>query len=277
MSEIKKKVDYVLFATNIITINTINKRCLTNDRYVMFKSITKLFIIIALANLYNLGYLKFSDKIIKYFPNYMYPNIKLYHIINHTSGLLSKWSYLNKKTGRYVMYTNTEQYFDSKDRYKYVLSLPQTEKFKKFKYNNFTYDILCAIIKKITGQYVDDYLKKIFFDKYNIKIRWEKNFNQPYGAFGLHILYNDLHKLTNLIPFLKSINFNPNLVYHHINVSGYNFFGHTGSGGQYLYISLKYNMFFMALSFDDPDNKPTDKQLSPKETKKIMRSMIRQI
>lgn len=270
-----KKVDYILFDTETTTINIINKHCPTNDGYVMFKSITKLFIIIALANLYDQGYLKFSDRIVKYFPNYMYPKIKLSHIINHTSGLESRWSYLDKKTGRYIMYPSTELYFDSKDRYRYVLSLLQTEKFGKFKYNNFTYDILCAIIKKITGKHVDIYLKQIFFDPYDIKIRWEQNNKQPYGAFGLHIKKSDLHKLTNLIPFLKSIKFNPNLVYHHINVKSYDFFGHTGSGGQYLYLSLKYGITFMALSCDDPDNKPKNKQLSPVEVKKLMKNFLR--
>lgn len=268
----QNKTDYIFYSDQSTTSSIINKKCKLND-YIDFKSITKLFVTFALAKLVNDGKLSYLDSISKDFPKYPYPKIKIINIIQHTSGLENKWSYIDKKTQKYVMYDVTKEYFNSKNRYNYVLGLKQVNQLGVVHYNNFAYDILGYIIKKVTGVYVDEYLRKIFFNPNGIKIIWSGN-SQPYGGFGLGIRYGDLHKLTNLVAFLKEIKFKNMLTDNIIKVNQREFIGHSGSGGQYLYFSLRYDIVFLAVSCGEPDAKPLNEQLDKKDVVRIMGSMV---
>lgn len=267
----QNKTDYIFYKSKNTMTNIVNKHC-SSDEYIDFKSITKLFVTFALANLVNDNKINYTDKIIKYFPQFKYREITILHIIQHKSGLFNKWSRLDKKTNNYVMYKVTENYFNSKDRYNYVLQLKQVNKIGEFHYNNFAYDILCAIIKKVTNMYVDEYLKKIFFNVYGIKIIWNGN-GLPYGGFGLNIRYEDLHKLSNLIIFLKNIKFRNMIKDNIIKIGNEEYIGHSGSGGQYLYFSLKNKTIFLTISCGNPDTKPLHEQLDTKDVINIMQSM----
>ena len=170
------------------------------------------------------------------------------------------------------MYPESKEYFKRKNRYIYVMKLKKTKPYGEFNYNNYAYDILCYIVKKKTKFDIDEYLKINFFDIYGIKIKWDKPNGQPYGGFGLSIRLKDIDKLENLIIFLKRINYEPILGYVDFGkgYKNYNFIGHSGSGGQFIYLSIDKHIFFASVSCGNPDTKPYDKQFTFNDVKKIM-------
>lgn len=238
--------------------------------YANMKSITKLFTSVAIANLVNLGKIQYNDPIIKFFPGYKYNKITILDILHHTSGIENTWSYYDAKKNRYIMSDIQKKYSRAKDRCKFVLSLDQTSEYGKFNYNNYTYDLLAIIVKIISGQNIAQYMKKLFFDKYDISFTWGKNNNQYFGGFGLYIKMSCLRQLPNLLTLMKKINYG--LTLETFTLDGIKYDGHSGSGGQYLYYCLDRNIFFCIISGKDPDSKPKIDQISFKQMKKYLKS-----
>ena len=201
--------------------------------YILFQSITKLFVAFMIHYLYIKGKLSYNDNIIKYFPNYKYIDITILDILQHKSGLYNDW--------------NTE-FQTSKTHRKYAFNLEITLPVGVFNYNNFAYDILCEVIEKVSGQRVDKLIGQLFFNKYNIKYFWYSQ-GKPYGGFGLGIATKDVYKLSNLLDFLKSIKYQH--MFEH-DLLG-DFIGHSGSGGQFLYFDKDFTKFiFIANTGNEP-------------------------
>ena len=63
-----------------------------NHKLIQLRSITKLFVSIAIGILYDDGKIKLSDPINLFIKDFPYPNITILHILTHTSGLEYKWA-----------------------------------------------------------------------------------------------------------------------------------------------------------------------------------------
>lgn len=200
--------------------------------YILFMSITKLFVAIIIHYLVSKKKLKYDDKVKKYFPKYLH-DITIMDILEHKTGIYSNW---------------TEEYqVDTKHR-EYVMNLPIVSEVGKYEYNNYTFDILCEIIEKITKTRIDKYIGQIFFDKYNIKYFWYSK-GKSFGGFGLAIPTTEAYKMVCLMEFLKTIEYKHMLSYDMIN----DYIGHSGSGGQFMYFSKDFDKFiFLANTGSEP-------------------------
>jgi hypothetical protein len=242
--------------------------------YVHLKSITKFFVALAIANLVNQGKISYSDPITDYYPSFKYPQIKIYHILNHTSGLNNEWSSYNKKTGKYTMSKFYEIWSKSKNRYLATLHLEQLYKLGEVHYNNYAYEILAYIIKKVTHMNIEKYMKSIFFDVYGIRIKWDKSNNLHYVGFGLFIHNQDLYKLIHTIDFMKEINYQNKYLLFKIDIDGVKYFGHSGSGGQMLFFNIKQNSMVMYMAGGDSDKIPMNQQMTENKLVKISKKYL---
>lgn len=200
--------------------------------YILFMSITKLFVAIMIHYLVAKKRLKYTDTVKKFFPRYQH-DITILDILEHKTGIYSDW---------------TEEYQSDAKHREYVMKLPITSEVGKFEYNNYTFDILCEIIEKVTKTRVDKFIGEIFFNKYNIKYFWYSK-GKPFGGFGLAIPTPEAYKMVCLVEFLKSIKYEHILSYDNID----DYIGHSGSGGQFLYFSGDYGKFiFLANTGGEP-------------------------
>ena len=211
------------------------------DDYVMFQSITKLFIAIAVAYLVFKKKLSYSDLIVKFLPKYKHAGITILDILQHKSGLYYDWD-------------NSNEYQTSLDHRRFALNLDQVAPVGEFHYNNYAYDILCEVVEKITGTRIDRFLGSIFFDRYGIKYFWYTK-RKPFGGFGLAIPTKEIYKLPCLMNFLASIKYKHKLEH---DLHG-KYIGHSGSGGQFLYFTPDFEEFiFLANTGSEPfDNEFT--------------------
>lgn len=140
------------------------KTPITTETKFRIGSVTKQFTAAAIMKLAEQGKLSVDDPLAKYFPDV--PNakeIKLRHLLNHTSGLGS--------------YTDRADFFQgvtkpvapealivsmSKDKTEFV---PGTN----YKYCNSGYFLLAEIVAKVSGQPFADYLRTTFFEPLGLK------------------------------------------------------------------------------------------------------------
>lgn len=213
-----------------------------NKEWFDLKSITKLFLLFVLID----QGIKPSDKIIKYFPDYPYSKITVKDIINHKSGLQNDW------TGSSLQ----RKYFQSDDIYRFTLKLKMIPaNYGKYIYNNYTYNILAAIIKKETGKHWNDLLTQIFT---KAKFKIHKINGLPFASHSLFIRKKDVPSISKEIlnrkyhDIIISKRLIPDTQKHYRKlVPGVIFSGHSGSGGQD--VIFNNDDIFWALSYDNPD------------------------
>lgn len=221
-----------------------------NHKLIQLKSITKLFVSMTIGILYDAGKLKLSDSIDMFIKDFPYPNITIFHVLTHTSGLEYKW---NKIT--------SNKFFKS-DLDNFVLNLKKVNKLGTFRYNNYTPNILTWIIRIITNMDVDEFLDHSLFKKLDIKYKWIKNKGKCYGAFGLYMNADDLLKIGKILidkknafiskKYLQMMSTEHYKKYGLFTMCKYNLFGHDGSGGQYFFYNPKKKIILIRLI--DSDN-----------------------
>ncbi len=126
-------------------------------------SIPKSFVSIALMQLVDKNNIHLDSLLIKYIPelkfsDIRYKQITIRHLSTHSSGMFSYWNrdYDKPKTNEDALYN-------------FVLSLDYEQlRFnpgERFMYSDTNYDILGAIIYKVTGMPFEDYMKKEVLNK----------------------------------------------------------------------------------------------------------------
>lgn len=206
------------------------------------KSITKLFLLFVILDMK----LDLHSCIQEYFKEFPYKNIKIIDIINHTSGLDNTWMINGKSSDL------QKEYYKSKNIYEFSLTkLKQNLPYGKFNYNNYTYDILAAIIYKISGKYWISSLEKFFP---NCRFKIHKQHKIPFSSYSLFIRKQDIQQISNIILNKKyhtqiiKKKIIPHVQKFYLKL---NFTGHDGSGGQDLMFNNK--EIFWILSYDNPD------------------------
>lgn len=225
------------------------------------KSITKLFVIFVLIWLYRKGLIKFTDPVSKYLPKFKHKKVKIIDIINHTSGLQNDWFRENPKTKKFEPTPLAKKYFKAKNIYEFSMKLKMVPKdYGKFKYNNYGYDVLGALIMKLTGKTHVQLLRKIFPEA-KFKSRYAAG-KLPFTTHSLFIYTRDFDYLAKKI---IEYDFYTDILKHHLAkhiVEGYlkdisnvlpkeKWIGHSGSGGQLLLISP--TEVFMSFSYGNSD------------------------
>jgi hypothetical protein len=131
-------------------------------------SISKLITIVEICMLVDLGRLKLTDTIDKYFPEYK--NITIDELLSHTSGIDSNWD------------PTTDIYKSSRNRHvgKKIQS-----------YNNYGYFLLSYIVDEIYG--AKKLLSRVA-QRCRIKWRITCSHDIPIGAYGIYMSSRDLCK-----------------------------------------------------------------------------------
>jgi len=152
---------------------------LKNDSCTVFQlaSVSKQFTAMAVAILKEKGMLSYDDFVVKYIPEFPYPDITIRHLLNHTSGLQNyvwlienKW---NKKTPP-----------DNEDLIDMFIENPLPLNFHpgtKFSYSNTGYAFLASLIQRVSGKLYHVFLKETIFDVLGMN-----------DTYVIHKLYADL-------------------------------------------------------------------------------------
>jgi len=124
-------------------------------------SVSKQFTAFSIFLLQKQGKLSFDDAISKYLPQlHHYSNIKIKHLVYHTSGLADYLNLFNDKTYDSSILTNND-----------VINLLEATKPKldfepgeKFDYSNTGYLLLASIVESVTNQKFERFLDEYIFE-----------------------------------------------------------------------------------------------------------------
>lgn len=122
-------------------------------------SVSKQFTAFGIMVLKRQGKLQYDDKVVKFIPDFPYPNITLRHLMQHTSGLPDFWKDIRPNL-------DTTRSNGNKEMIAYLIKnkLPlRFETGEKWEYADIGYDILATIIEIVSGQSYQKFLKKQVF------------------------------------------------------------------------------------------------------------------
>lgn len=123
-------------------------------------SVSKVFTSTAVLQLKDKGRLKLADSLVKYFPDFPYPNITVRHLLSHTSGLPDLELYQS------IINQNPNQIVTGKDVIPALKIWNKPLKFQpgdKAEYCNTNFVLLALLVEKISQQSFQDYLQKNIF------------------------------------------------------------------------------------------------------------------
>jgi CubicO group peptidase (beta-lactamase class C family) len=122
-------------------------------------SVSKQFTAFGIMVLKRQGKLNYQDKVVKFIPNFPYPDITLRHLMQHTSGLPEFWNGIRPNL-------DTTRSNGNKDVIDYLIKNKLPLRFEigeKWEYSDIGYDILATIIEIVSGQTYQKFLKKQVF------------------------------------------------------------------------------------------------------------------
>jgi CubicO group peptidase (beta-lactamase class C family) len=132
----------------------------TNDSTFQTASISKVFTSTAILQLRDKGKLKLTDAVVKFLPDFPYPNITIQNLLSHTSGLP------NLELYEPAVKANPELVIANKDIIPALKTHNKPLKFQpgeKWNYSNSNYVLLALIVEKAGNLSFPEYLKKFIF------------------------------------------------------------------------------------------------------------------
>lgn len=121
-------------------------------------SVSKTFTAVAVLQLEEKGKIHLNDPYVKYFPSFPYPDITIYHLLTHTSGLPDKEEiflpYLEQHPD--TIFTNRDIIPALK---KPLAFAPGTA----WRYNNIGFALLASLVEKVSGQPFALYMQQHVF------------------------------------------------------------------------------------------------------------------
>lgn len=124
-------------------------------------SISKTFVAYGILKLASQNRLSLEDNVYKYFPDFknkaIAENIKLYHLLTHTSGLPDSRN-VNEERAIYLVAKDEENFAPLKQT-----DTLEFEPGTKYKYSNPAFNGLALVIEKVTGVKWQDYIRENIF------------------------------------------------------------------------------------------------------------------
>lgn len=121
-------------------------------------SVSKTFTAIAVLQLAEMGRIQLNDPYTKYFPAFPYPDITIYHLLTHTSGLPDK-----EELFLPLIEQHPDTVFTNKDIIpalkKPLAFTPGTQ----WRYNNIGFALLALLVEKESGQSFAKYMREHVF------------------------------------------------------------------------------------------------------------------
>lgn len=127
-------------------------------------SLSKQFTAAAILLLYQEGKLDLDDYATKYLTDFPYKNIKIRHLLNHTSGL-PNYMYAAEHNWKSKLPPDNIAMLNLMNK---VKMLPYFKPGEKFDYSNTGYFILASIVTKVSNQSLGDFLDNRFFKPLNL-------------------------------------------------------------------------------------------------------------
>lgn len=137
-------------------------------------SVSKQFTAAAILLLYQEGKLDLDDFASKYLTDFPYDNIKIRHLLNHTSGL-PNYMYAAEHNWKSKTPPDNTAMLDLMDKLK---MRPYFKPGDRFNYSNTGYFILASIVSKISKQSLGDFLDSRFFKPLNLTNTYVHNPNE---------------------------------------------------------------------------------------------------
>ena len=133
----------------------------SNDSTFQTASISKVFTSTAILQLRDKGKLKLTDAVVKFLPDFPYPNITIQNLLSHTSGLP------NLELYEKMVKANPALVIANKDIIPALKTHNKPLKFEpgeKWDYCNTNYALLVLIVEKLGNLTFPNYLKKFIFE-----------------------------------------------------------------------------------------------------------------
>lgn len=128
-------------------------------------SVSKQFSAVALLQLAEQGKVSLKDSLAKFFPEFRAPffkNIRLHHILSHTSGIPDARS---RDDRNFVLYSTDVESVG----YMKTLDHLNFEPGKQYEYINPTFQLIYQIVERVTGVSFEEYMQQNVFDKAGMK------------------------------------------------------------------------------------------------------------
>ncbi|PMD90208.1 hypothetical protein BWI97_24180 [Siphonobacter sp. BAB-5405] len=164
-------------------------RSTPNDTSTRFPilSVTKSFTSALVLKLQEQGKLSVEDKLSKYLPDFPHSHqIKLHHLMNHTSGLFNYTELIDEEDSTIVCHPISRQLFFDLMQHKPLAFTPG----KQFSYNNSGYFLLGLVIEQATGKPYEQAMRELIFQPLGMNHSGFDYLNLPAGAraFGYDTL-----------------------------------------------------------------------------------------
>jgi len=137
-------------------------------------SVSKQFTASAILLLYQEGKLDLDDFATKYLPDFPYKNIKIRHLLNHTSGL-PNYMYAAEKNWKSKLAPDNIAMLGLMNKLKMQAYFKPGD---RFDYSNTGYLVLASIVSKISNQSLSDFLHSRFFKPLNLTNTYVHNPNE---------------------------------------------------------------------------------------------------
>ena len=127
-------------------------------------SLAKQFTNLTVLNLVQNGQVHLNDTVYKYFPFPIFKDVTILQLISHTSGIVDAEYEIEKtwKSNEYVKLDDIMEWYKLNNATRFS---PGTQ----FEYNNSTYYVLVKLVENLSGMTFSDYMKKVVFDKLDMK------------------------------------------------------------------------------------------------------------
>ncbi len=184
---------------------------LTNKNAFQVASISKQFTAYAIMICQHKGLLHIDSLVNKYLPTFPYKNIRVKHLLNHSSGLPNFWDQIRPNLDTLKANGNI-------DVLEYLIAHPMPLQFEpgvKFQYCDIGYDFLANIIENVSGKPYQAFLNENIFKPIKMKNTYA-------------YMVTDISKIHNRYLAIGHTLVNGKLEYAHLQPQ-YNFVGYLGN------------------------------------------------
>lgn len=198
----------IVFQRSYGLVNFDTGRPLNDSSVFELASVSKQFTATGILLLKDKGKLQLTDSLSNYFPELPYPNITIWHMLTHTSGLPDYESTMNAKWDKSKIAFNSDMIaFLAKEK-----PARSFEPGKKWEYSNTAYVILASIIEKISGQTFAAYMKQNVFEPLGMAhtriYNTRRSLKDTIANYAYGFVYDDSlkkHILPDSVPDLKFV------------------------------------------------------------------------
>jgi len=169
----------------VLNVNEHPLENITSDSHFRLASVTKQFIACGIIRLVKSGKITFNTCVRDIFPELpdYFNKIQVINLLNHTSGILDYEDWEHEENAPQVLDHEIIDFLkETKETYFEIGS--------QYRYSNTAYVLLADIIEKVSGEKLDEYMKKEVFDKAHLQdtiVNYQGITQIPHRAMG-HIV-----------------------------------------------------------------------------------------